>query len=553
MSLVEAPGVTTPLETEIRDWFERRGANATLRLEADRAFPHDFAEFAASAKLLSRSLVPATHEGQEGWAPARTARTSAALAGRGFTEWLMWHVSSLAAVPVWMSANEPLQRTYRDGFAAGCFGAFAMSERAAGADWRSTRSLVRPVGTGFVAHAQKDYSGNAQSSELVTTFARLDDGDRQSYMFFRADSRRRGYLLDRNVVPDQMYVAQFRLDGYTFGDDDVITSGDQAFADAVNTLNVGKFNLATASVAMARRALAETYQHVSAKELFGARVVEFGQVARGLDDAAVRVLMLGAFNDAVVASLERASEDDDSYRLMTSVAKSLVTQDAVRVVRDLGDIISAKAFESESMFRVMAQYIEWLPRLEGTRYMNLMQSIRAAQAFFAHLRAPEARSHVAPSTRATGVSHLLSHRPLGGLESTSFTHLGACVVRADVDSVATFRALVDAVAELFVQAPPRSRGNEAAVEALGDLFTRSYFGLVVLQELARRRTSDDVLSRVGDVLVGDLLAAALSARRVVDVPPEVLKVLGSVAETPGPRRSGASLDLVHAACGEFLL
>lgn len=549
-SSIERRNYDTSVEADIRDWFRVRGANVTTRNEADRRHPDDFAEFVASSQLLSRTLVPTDDPLRQGWSPTRAAGTSAALASHSFTEWLMWHVSSLAALPVWMSPNQDSKDTYRSGFERGVFGAFGMSERAAGADWRHTQSVISRDGDRYIAHGQKDYAGNAQSSELVTTFARLVDGDGSSYAFFRADSRRQGYIVERNVVPEQMYVAQFRLDGYSFGSDDLITSGDQAFADAVNTLNVGKFNLATASVAMGRRALAETFQHTSSRALFGSRVSDFGQIRRGLNDAAIRLVALQAFNEATVESLERASDGDNSHRFMTSVAKSLVTQQAVHVVRDLGDVISAKAFETESMFRIMAQYVEWLPRLEGTRYVNMMQSIRAAQAFYAHLREPA----VSPGTAGgpSGVPYLLSQRPLGGLEHTSFTHIDLSLLPADHGDVDKFLQLVTAMSELFVERPPRSADNEAAIEALAEVFTRSYFGIVVLQRLEGGSQEEEVVQRVARYLTDDLIACALRSRRAVAFPAAALAVMGSLTQAPTSPESGALLDVVGTFSDEFV-
>lgn len=539
------------IDQEIREWFRDRGENTTTRQEAERIHPEDFAEFAASSGLLSRSLVPSTmsdDSATEGWSPTLVADVSAALASHGFTEWLMWHVSSLSALPVWMSDNVAVQQTYRDGFAAGAFGAFGMSERVAGADWRNTQSVIRPSKSGFVAHAQKDYSGNAQSSELVTTFARLVEGDHSSYAFFRADSRRRGYLVERNVVPEQMYVSQFRLDGYTFGADDLISSGNQAFADAVNTINVGKFNLATAAVAMGQRALSETHEHVNSRTVFGRTVGDFGQIRRGLNDAAIRLTALRAFNTAAVTSLERASETDNSHRLMTSVAKSLVTYQTVQVIRDLGEAISAKAFESESLFRIMAQYSEWLPRLEGTRYVNMMQSIRAAQSFFGYLREP----HDAVTDATTsGPSYLLTRRPLGGLENTSFAHLDVDLLTTNQAELVSFRRLVEALASLFDPAPPRAPGNEAAIEALGEIFTRCYCGLVALQQLLEEGKDEEILGRVARSLTDDLVVTALWARRAVPFPNQVMRVISDISEGSMTPDSPELLHVVADICSAF--
>ncbi len=537
------------VETEVREWFRDRGANVTTRQEAVRATPADFIEFVRDSKLLARTLIPSAQPELLGWTPRRVAGTSSALAAHGFTEWLMWHVSSLAALPVWMSDNLQVRDVYREGFERGVFGAFAMSERAAGADWRHTRSVVRPARHGYIAEAQKDYSGNAESSQLVTTFARYDDGAEGGYAFFRADARQRGYIVERNAVPEQMRVTQFRLEGYAFGPQDMITAGGQAFADAVNTLNVGKFNLATASVGMARRALAETVQHTSTRSLFGSQVIEFGQIRRILNDAGIRIVALNAFNEATIQSLERASSADRSFRLMTSVAKSLVTLKAVEVIRDLGEAISARAFESESLFRIMAQYVEWLPRLEGTRYVNMMQSVRAASAFSAYLRGHD-DAEMQMSSGDVGVSYLLSQQPLGKLENTSFSYIDRSVLTTDLAGGREFVALVSALAEVFEKDLPR-RGDEAVIEARGELFTRCFFGVVVLQQLTETGESEEVADRVANWLTDDLIECVLRARRVMRIPSTVLQMLTPIAERGGVQSTRELLPIVASISADL--
>lgn len=538
------------VEAEVRAWFRDRGANVTARQEAARTTPADFIEFVQDSQLLARTLVPSERPEHLGWAPRRAAGTSSALAAHGFTEWLMWHVSSLAALPVWMSDNFQAHEVYREGFERGVFGAFGMSERAAGADWRHTRSVVRPARHGYVAEAQKDYSGNAENSQLVTTFARYDDGAEGGYAFFRADSRRRGFIVERNAVPEQMRVTQFRLEGYAFTSQDMITVGGQAFADAVNTLNVGKFNLATASVGMARRALAETLQHTSTRSLFGSQVIEFGQIRRILNDAATRIVALEAFNEATVQSLERASSADRSFRLMTSVAKSLVTRHAVEVIRDLGEAISARAFESESLFRIMAQYVEWLPRLEGTRFVNMMQSVRSAGGFSTYLRGGD-DAGVLAAPGDVGVPYLLSQQPLGKLQDVSFSFIDRDVLATDLAGGREFVALVSALAEVFESDLP-GRGAEAVVEARGELFTRSFFGVVVLQQLTAVGESEELAGRVANWLADDLLETVLRARRVMQMPSSVLQLLTPIAGREGVQSARDLLPVVDTITADLL-
>ena len=50
----------------------------------------------------------------------------------------------------------------------------------------------------------------------------------------------------KNVVNSQMFVSEFRLEDYPVRAEDVLHTGQAAFDAALNTVNIGKFNLCAA-------------------------------------------------------------------------------------------------------------------------------------------------------------------------------------------------------------------------------------------------------------------------------------------------------------------
>jgi alkylation response protein AidB-like acyl-CoA dehydrogenase len=102
---------------------------------------------------------------------------------------------------------------------------------------------------------------------MVSVFGRLSDaadarsettpvGD-DAYVFFTADSRHDDYHLIDNVVHMQIYVSTFRLENYPVREEDILHTGVEAFAAALNTVNIGKFNLCTCSIGMVEHAFYE--------------------------------------------------------------------------------------------------------------------------------------------------------------------------------------------------------------------------------------------------------------------------------------------------------
>ena len=68
------------------------------------------------------------------------------------------------------------------------------------------------------------------------------------WTFFAADSQHERYDLVKNVVASQNYVSQYRLDEYPITEADVLSTGDHAWDSALNTVNIGKYNLGWASI-----------------------------------------------------------------------------------------------------------------------------------------------------------------------------------------------------------------------------------------------------------------------------------------------------------------
>ena len=116
---------------------------------------------------------------------------------------------------------------------------FGLSEREHGADIYTTDMVLTPDGGGgFRATGGKYYIGNGNVSRMVSVFGRRSDVDGpDGYVFFAADSQHENYRLVKNIVQAQMFVAEFRLENYPVGPQDVLHTGQAAFAAALNTVN----------------------------------------------------------------------------------------------------------------------------------------------------------------------------------------------------------------------------------------------------------------------------------------------------------------------------
>ena len=83
------------------------------------------------------------------------------------------------------------------------------------------------------------------------------------------------------------------------------------------------------------------------------------------------MVAMKAFSRRAVDYFRSASLEDRRYLLFNPMTKAKVTMEGETVMRSLHDVIAAKGYEKNTMFREVAQLIGCLPRLEGTVHVNV--------------------------------------------------------------------------------------------------------------------------------------------------------------------------------------
>ena len=230
----------------------------------------------------------------------------------------------------------------------------------------------RANGVVYRATGEKYYIGNGNVASMVSVFGRRNDvAGQDGYVFFAADSRHENYHLIDNVVHMQIYVSTFRLENYPVRESDILHTGMEAFAAALNTVNIGKFNLCTCTIGMTEHAFYEAITHAQNRILYGHPVTDFSHVRANFVDAYSRLVAMKLFSQRSVDYFRSASLDDRRYLLFNPMTKAKVTMEGETVLRALHDVIAAKGYEKNTMFREVSQLIGTLPRLEGTVHVNV--------------------------------------------------------------------------------------------------------------------------------------------------------------------------------------
>ena len=489
-------------------FFEAKGKRRLKEDDRERVWYADFLAFVKRERIFATLLTPAGQGAADcRWDTWRNCEFAEILGFYGLAYWYTWQVSVLGLGPIWMSGNqEQKQRTARLLEAGGIF-AFGLSERAHGADVYSTDMQLVPQADGsYLARGEKYYIGNANQAALVSTFGKI--AGTQDYVFFAIDSQHEKFECIRNVVNSQSYVANFALHDAPIREADILSRGKEAWNAALNTVNIGKFNLGWASIGMCTHALYEAFHHAAHRRLYGRAVTDFPHVKQLFTDAYTRLLAMKLVALRAADYLRSASPQDRRYLLYNPVVKIKVTTQGEDVINHLWDVIAAKGFERDSYFEMAARDIRALPKLEGTVHVNIALIVKFMPNYFFN---PESYPAIPRRDDPADDAFLFDQGPAKGLGHIRFHDYAPVFAASALPNVGVFREQVAVFKELLEKATPGdSQANDVDfLMAVGEIFTLVVYAQLLLENAAIYEIAPALVNQVFDVLVRDFARFAV--------------------------------------------
>jgi acyl-CoA dehydrogenase len=503
------------------DWFEGQGKKRILDDDLAAQWPGDFVDFVKREKLFATFLTPsefADGNPDKRWDAARNAALSEILGFYGLTYWYTEQVTILGLGPIWQSENKDAKLRAADDLDAGEVMAFGLSERARGADVYNTDMVLTPAseedradGILYRATGEKYYIGNGNVASMVSVFGRRGDIEGQdAYVWFVADSQHDNYHLIDNVVHMQIYVSTFRLENYPVREEDILDTGVEAFAAALNTVNVGKFNLCSCSVGMAEHAFYEAITHAQNRILYGNPVTEFTHVRTNFVDAYTRLIAMKLFSQRSVDYFRSASPDDRRYLLFNPMTKAKVTMEGETVLRSLHDVIAAKGYEKNTMFREVSQLIGTLPRLEGTVHVNVGLVLKFMPNYMLN---PKEYPEIPTRNDAADDTFFWNQGPTRGAGKVQFADWTPVYEQhSGIPNVAVFYEQAKAFRDLLLTAAPDAEQQQDLdfLLTVGHLFSLIVYGQLILEQAALTGLDTDMLDQIFDFQVRDFNTYAVA-------------------------------------------
>jgi acyl-CoA dehydrogenase len=499
------------------EWFEDRGKVRLLQDDLTATWVADFLDFIKRERIFATFLTPsefADGDSNKRWDTSRNAVLSEILGFYGLAYWYAEQVTILGLGPIWQSDNIKSKERAAAQLEAGGVMAFALSEREHGADIYNTDLLLTPTddeGVVFRASGEKYYIGNGNVAGMVSVFSRRTDVDGpDGYVWFVADSGHQNYELIDNVVHGQMFVSTFRLNDYPVHEEDILCTGPEAFSAALNTVNVGKFNLCSGSIGMCEHAFYEAITHANNRILYGNPVTDFPHVRASFVDVYARLIAMKLFSDRAIDYFRGAGLDDRRYLLFNPVTKSKVTSEGERVITLLWDVLAAKGFEKNTYFNEVNRLIGALPRLEGTVHVNVAQILKFMPNYMFN---PRSYPQIGTRDDAADDVFFWAQGPARGASKVQFADWAPVYERhLEVPNVARFYEQVQAFRDLLLTAAPDADQQRDLdfVLVVGHLFTLVVYGQLILEQAELTVLDHDLLDQIFDFQIRDFSSYAVA-------------------------------------------
>lgn len=491
-------------------FFEEKGKKKLKEDYHNMVWYQDFLDFIAKEEIFSTLLTPAEFAKDNPdarWDTFRICDMNEILGFYGLPYWYTWQVSILGLGPLWMSKNKKIREKTAKYLKEGGIFAFGLSERAHGADLYSSEMSLTPLGDGkYVADGGKYYIGNGNQAALVSTFGKNSETD--EYVFFAVESSHENYDCVQNVVAWQGYVAEYSLSGYPVTEDEILSTGRDAWDAALNTVNVGKFNLGWGSIGICTHAFYEAITHAANRNLYGKYVTDFPHIKRLFVDAYTRLCAMKLFSQRATDYMRSASREDRRYLLYNPLVKMKVTCQGEEVINLIWDVIAAKGFEKDQYFEMAAGEIRSLPKLEGTVHVNMALVVKfLANYFFNPGQFPEIPKRDDPADD----TFLFDQGPTKGLGGIQFHDFSKAYDSISLPNLDVFKEQIAGFQNFLMKTPP-SKDQSRDIDfllSLGELFTLVAYGQLIIEKCNMEKIDNDLLDQIFDFMVRDFSGYAL--------------------------------------------
>ena len=491
------------------DFFEKKGLKSIKEDDQKSLWYEDYLNFIKENKVFASMLTPEGYGADDSrWDMWRISEFNEILGFYGLSYWYAWQVSILGLGPIWMGDNEELKHKAAKLLEQGGIFAFGLSEKDHGADIYSSSMTLYPQEDGsYLARGGKYYIGNGNKASMVSTFAKVDGSG--EYVFFAVDTQHEKYECVKKISTSGVrpaFVAEYRLNDYPIQKEDILSLGQKAWDSALNTVNVGKYELGFASVGICTHAFYEAIKHAANRELYGQKVTDFPHVKKLFTESYSRLMAMKLYGHRAADYMRKASKEDRRYLLYNPIMKMKVTGQGEKVVEMLHDVIAAKGFEQDTYFEMAIRDIGMLPKLEGTTHVNMALIIKFIKNYFFDNAEFEEFSSVSEAKNDSYLFNQVS----GSLAKVRFPDYKRSFKNFNEANLKIFFEQIELFKEFLMTAAPNEKQlkNVDWMISAGEIFTLIPYAQLILENAKIYNIDSNLLNEIGRFLVKDFSSYA---------------------------------------------
>ncbi|MEG2533537.1 MAG: acyl-CoA dehydrogenase family protein [Gordonibacter sp.] len=420
-------------------------------------------------------------------------------------------VSILGVGPIWMGDNDFQKKDLAEQLKEGHVFAFGMSEKEHGADLYSNETCLTQLEDGtYRADGDKYYIGNAHIASKVSTMGK--NATTGEYCNWVVDSRHPNYKYVKDIEVSgmgQCRVGEYQLIEYPISDNDILKSGDAAFADGLATVNIGKFQLGFSASGIATHALYEAVTHSNRRIIYGRPVTAFPHIRSFLSEAFCRTNAMKLYALRSRDYFRSMSADDRRYLLFNPIQKMKATTQGGDVIRMLMDVVCAKGYEADTYLSDAYNTMDMLFRLEGTAHVNMALVLKFLQNYlFTDVAYPE----IGIVDEAKDDNNIFN-QTMGGLAKVQFPDYRKAYEGVDLPNVKRFMQLIEEFRTLLATDAPDPALIKKDMDYMlnfGEIFTMIVYAQLVLEGAKLNDVEDELIDQMFALFVKDVNKYALT-------------------------------------------
>jgi acyl-CoA dehydrogenase len=248
--------------------------------------------------------------------------------------------------------------------------AFALSEPEAGSDVSALKTTAERSGNDYILNGRKTWISNGGIADFYTLLARTGEAPgAKGLSVFVVDANNPGIkIVERieTIAPHPLATIDFR--DCRIPQERKIGGPGEGFKIAMATLDLFRPTVGAAALGFARRALDETLQHTTSRQLFGSALSEMQMTQAKLSEMATEI-------DASSLLVYRAAwaKDNGAERVTreASMAKLYATESAQRVVDHAVQLFGGKGVVSGSPVEELYREVRALRIYEGASEVQM--------------------------------------------------------------------------------------------------------------------------------------------------------------------------------------